>query len=88
MKEERQHILNQLLQDNDIDPKRIKTIFKVGNPVKDLLDIGIAENVDMIIMGIKARTGLENVLIGSVHYNSSCSLQTKLKQNFKSFVIS
>lgn len=66
MKEERQHILNQLLQDNDIDPNRIKTIFKVGNPVKDLLDIGIAENVDMLIMGIKAQTGLEHALIGSV----------------------
>ena len=43
-----------------------KFIFKVGNPVRDLLDVGIAENVDMIIMGIKARTGLEHILIGSV----------------------
>ena len=39
MTEERQLILNQLLQNNDFDPKRIKTIFKVGNPVNDLLDI-------------------------------------------------
>ncbi|MBT3388102.1 MAG: universal stress protein [Desulfobacula sp.] len=66
MKEERQQILNQLLQNNDIDPEKIKIIFKVGNPVRDLLDVGIAENVDMIIMGIKARTGLEHILIGSV----------------------
>ena len=66
MTEERQLILNQLLQNNDIDPKRIKTIFKVGNPVNDLLDIGVTENVDMIIMGIKAQTSLEHVLIGSV----------------------
>jgi nucleotide-binding universal stress UspA family protein len=66
VKEERQQILNQLLQNNDIDPKRIKIIFKVGNPVRDLLDVGIAENVDMIIMGIKAQTELEQILIGSV----------------------
>lgn len=66
MTEERQLILNQLLQNNDLDPKRIKTIFKVGNPVNDLLDIGLTENVDMIIMGIKAQTSLEHALIGSV----------------------
>ncbi len=66
MTEERQQILNQLLQNNDLDPKRIKTIFKVGNPVNDLLDIGVTENVDMIIMGIKAQTSLEHALIGSV----------------------
>jgi len=66
MTEERQLILNQLLQNNDLDPKRIKIIFKVGNPVNDLLDIGVTENVDMIIMGIKAQNSLEHVLIGSV----------------------
>ncbi len=66
MKEERQQILDQLLEDVELDPNRVKTIYKVGNPVQDLLEIGIDEGVDMIIMGLKAQSVLEHVLVGSV----------------------
>lgn len=66
VEEERRQILNQLIQKSHLTPDRIKTIFKVGNPVDDLLKISVAENVDMVIMGIRAQTELEHILIGSV----------------------
>ncbi len=66
VEDERRQILNQLLQNSNLKQERIKTIFKVGHPVDDLLNISIVENIDMIIMGIKAQTELEHILIGSV----------------------
>ena len=41
-------------------------IFKVGNPVDELLKLIVKEHIDMVVMGVKGRTGLEHVLIGSV----------------------
>jgi nucleotide-binding universal stress UspA family protein len=66
VEDERREILSYLLQNSNLKSERIKTIFKVGNPVDDLLNISITENIDMIIMGIKAQTELEHILIGSV----------------------
>ena len=44
----------------------IKLILQVGNPIDELLKIIIAENVDVVVMGVKGRTDLEHILIGSV----------------------
>ena len=46
--------------------ERIKTVFKIGNPVDELLKICLAEQADLIVMGVKGRTNLETVFIGSV----------------------
>jgi len=45
---------------------RIHTIFKVGNPVDELLKVAVEEKADMIVMGTKGRTDLAHVLVGSV----------------------
>ena len=63
---ERKKILDELVKKQAIGPDRIKTIFKVGNPVHELINTAMDEDVDMIVMGIKAHTELEHLIVGSV----------------------
>lgn len=63
---ERKNILDQIVEKQNIDPNQIKTIFKVGNPVRELIKTAMDEDVDMIVMGIKANTDLEHLIVGSV----------------------
>ena len=44
----------------------IKLILQVGNPTDELLKIIVKEKVDLVVMGVKGRTDLEHILIGSV----------------------
>ena len=66
IRKERQTLLEQYLQAASYPREKIKTIIKVGSPIKDLLKIAIAEQVDMIVMGVKGHTDLEHVFVGSV----------------------
>ena len=51
---------------DSIGAERIRSVFKVGHPVEALLRIAIKENVNLIVMGIKGRSDLEHMLVGSV----------------------
>lgn len=66
IKKERREILDRLIQDCGLDPDRVDAIIRVGNPVDELLKIIDAEGIDMVIMGLKGRTDLEHVFVGSV----------------------
>ena len=66
VKAERKTILDELIEKQGIDQKQIKILFKIGNPVYELMKTAIAEDVDMIVMGIKANTGFEQMVVGSV----------------------
>ena len=66
IKAERENMLNKFIEHSDIDRKRVRLIFKVGNPTSELLKLIVKENVDMIVMGVKGRTDLEHIFIGSV----------------------
>lgn len=66
IKTERQQILDTIIQKSGFPIERIKTVFRVGNPVDALLRIALEETVDMVVMGLKGRTNLEHVLVGSV----------------------
>ena len=66
VKTEREKVLNNFIEQSDIDPEHVRMIFKVGNPTGELLKLIVSENVDMIIMGVKGRTDLEHMFIGSV----------------------
>jgi nucleotide-binding universal stress UspA family protein len=66
IKEERQQTLNQILKKISYPPEKVRCILKVGHPVEELLRIALEENVDLIVMGIKGRTDLRQVLVGSV----------------------
>lgn len=55
-------ILNKL----DFPQDRMKLIITVGSPADKLLQYAVKENVDMIIMGVKAKSELMHVFTGSV----------------------
>ena len=66
IKQEREKILEQFLEKSSFNLENIRTIIKVGNPINELLNLIVTENVDMVVMGTKGRTDLENAFVGSV----------------------
>ena len=66
VKEERRRALEQMLKKISFPAERIRSVFRVGHPVEELLKIAVKENVDLIVMGIKGRSDLEHMLVGSV----------------------
>ena len=66
IKEERKKMLEQFLATSSFNSENVQLIFKIGNPVDELLKLIVKEHIDMVVMGVKGRTGLEHVLIGSV----------------------
>ena len=66
IKADRLQTLNRILTKISYPADKVRTIFKVGNPVPELLQIAIAENADLIVMGIKGRSNIESILMGSV----------------------
>lgn len=66
IKDERQKDFDSILKKIAYPFEKVRTVFKVGDPSDELLKIAVKENVDLIIMGIKGRTDLEYILVGSV----------------------
>jgi nucleotide-binding universal stress UspA family protein len=66
IKEERQQALDEILKKTSYPSEKIRTIIKTGNPAEELLNLSLTENIDLIIMGIKGRTELRHMLVGSV----------------------
>ena len=66
VKEERKKMLSQLVEASPYDKESIKTVFRVGNPIDELLKLTVTEKVDMVVMGLKGRTDLEHMMVGSV----------------------
>lgn len=63
---ERRKLLNQYIKETSFPIEKIKTIFRVGNPIDELLKLTVEEEVDMIVMGPKGRTDLVHIFVGSV----------------------
>jgi nucleotide-binding universal stress UspA family protein len=63
---ERQAILEQIIQASAFPPEKISTIFKVGNPVDELLKLTVEKDIDLIVTGIKGHTDVEHFFVGSV----------------------
>ena len=66
LKDERRSAFNEMAKNASLSKDSIKLILAVGNPIDELLRIIIDENVDLVVMGVKGRTDLEQILIGSV----------------------
>lgn len=66
IKEEHKKKLEEMQKESVFKDESLKTIFKVGNPIDELLKIIIEEKVDTVVMGVKGRTDLESVFVGSV----------------------
>lgn len=66
IKAERKRLLDEMLPDVAFPHERVRSVFLVGNPIDELLRLMLAESVDVVVMGAKGRTDLEQVLVGSV----------------------
>lgn len=66
IKTERKNMLKNFIEHSDIDGEQVRPIFKVGNPTNELLKLIVKENVDLIVMGVKGRTDIEHIFVGSV----------------------
>ena len=66
IEEDRRQTLNRILEKISFPADKLHTVFKVGHPVEALLKIAINENADLMVMGIKGRSDLEHILMGSV----------------------
>jgi len=66
IEEDRRQTLNRILEKISFPADKLHTVFKVGHPVEELLKIAISENADLMVMGIKGRSDLEHILMGSV----------------------
>jgi len=66
LKEERRNAFEEIAKDSAVSRDSIKLILAVGNPIDELLKVIMKENVDLVVMGLKGRTDLEHILIGSV----------------------
>jgi nucleotide-binding universal stress UspA family protein len=66
IKDERKQQLKQILDKSPYRHDHIRIVFRIGHPVDELLKVIVQENVHMVVMGLKGRTGLEHVLVGSV----------------------
>lgn len=66
IRRERRSILDQLRNQAKFPAERLKVVIEVGNPIESLLKLVADAEVDAVIMGLKGRTNLEQVFVGSV----------------------
>mgnify|MGYP001816310437 FL=1 len=66
IKDDRQNAFEEIAKNATLARDSIKLILEIGNPIDELLKIILDENVDLVVMGVKGRTDLEHILIGSV----------------------
>lgn len=66
IRDERKKMLDKVLLEIRFPKDRLKALIPVGNPVDQLLKTIVQEKVDTVVMGVKGRTDLEHVFIGSV----------------------
>jgi len=66
LKADRRNAFDEIVKNAGHPRDSIKLILAVGNPIDELLKVIMKENVDLVVMGVKGRTDLEHILIGSV----------------------
>lgn len=66
MKAERARFLDELIKANGFPKDRVKSIFVVGRPVNELLDLIRDEDVDLVVIGAKGPASHPQLLVGEV----------------------
>jgi nucleotide-binding universal stress UspA family protein len=61
---EREDALKALGEEHGVPDMIYKTIVRIGIPFQELVDIVKAEKADLVVMGTKGRTNLQEVLLG------------------------
>ena len=61
---EREDALKAFAMEHDAADLMFKTIVRIGVPFQELIDIVKAEAADLVVMGTKGRTNLQEVLLG------------------------
>ncbi len=63
---QRVKIVEEMIEGLDFPEEKIRFVFKVGRPATELLKFAVKEEVDMIVMGIKAKSEIMHAFTGSV----------------------
>ena len=66
IRNERKDLLARFQNELDFPRERVDVTFRTGNPIDELLKLCVEQSVDMIVMGVKGRTDLESVFVGSL----------------------
>ncbi len=66
IKNDRAAQLEKMLESVDFPDEKIKLILSVGKPANKLLKIAVREDVDMIVMGVRARGDITHAFTGLV----------------------
>ena len=66
LKAQRQSEFEAVTANASLSKDDIELVMAVGNPIDELLKIIIEKKVDLVVMGVKGRTDLEHIFIGSV----------------------
>ena len=66
LKAQRRSEFDSVTRNASLSEDDIELVMAVGNPIDELLKIIIEKNVDLVVMGVKGRTDLEHIFIGSV----------------------
>ena len=66
IREERKSQLQHMMADPGFPKEKIKSVFKVGHPLEELIRVVEEEKIDLMVMGSKGRSDHPRVLVGSV----------------------
>jgi len=66
IRNERKALLEGYVSKTSFPAERMKVRFMVGNPLEELLKTIVREDVQMVVMGVKERSELEHIFVGSV----------------------
>ena len=66
IKKQRAEALDKLLEQSSFPEDRMKLIITVGKPANKILKHALREDVDMIVMGVKAKSEIVHAFTGSV----------------------